>query len=307
MRTVPFLLVAVMFAVVSMGAGAAEPLRVTKDDTTVSVFADKTPRLTYRYADVPYKPCVNTFCTPSGINILRDSPHDHVHHHALMYAISADGVSFWEERGKVGSQVNREIKEATKTMPGGIAAVEIDEKLDWITSDKKPVLTEHRTITTYAAKDLKASLLTWQTELSAAEGKPSVKLGGSHYYGLGMRFVQSMDKVGRFFNATGKEGAVVRGKERLTPTKWMAYTAPASGKTVTVAMFDHPDNPRHPAKIFTMPAHFAYISATLNLWKEPLTLEAGKALVLRYGVALWDGEVTAEEVEKVYQKWAAFE
>ncbi len=307
MRTIALLLTAAL-VVASSAAFAAEPaLRATKDNTTVSVFVGETPRLTYRFADVPYKPCVKTFCTPSGINILRDSPHDHVHHHALMFAISAEGVSFWVERGKVGSQVNREIKETAKTLPGGVSAAVIDEKLDWMLPDKKPAMSERRAITTYAAKDLKPSLLTWQTELTPAEGKPSVKLGGSHYYGLGMRFVQSMDTGGRFFSASGKKGPTVRGKERLTPAKWMAYTAAADGKKVTVAMFDHPDNPRHPAKMFTMSAPFAYISATLNLWKEPMTIEAGKPLVLRYGVALWDGEVTAEKVEKVYQKWVAFE
>ena len=43
-------------------------------------------------------------------------------------------------------------------------------------------------------------------------------------------------------------------------------------KRTTVAVFDHPTNPRHPATMFTMP-NFAYISATLNLMKEPLKVE----------------------------------
>jgi len=147
------------------------------------------------------------------------------------------------------------------------------------------------------------SLVTWGTRLSPAAGRESIKLGGSHYFGLGMRLVQSMDKVGRFFNAEDKEGEGVRGRERLTRTRWWAYTAGAEGKPVTVAMFDDPENPRHPAWFFTMREHFAYISATLNLWKEPLEVKAGRPLALRYGVALWDGEVKAAEVEKLYKRW----
>jgi hypothetical protein len=183
----------------------------------------------------------------------------------------------------------------------------IDHRLDWLLPDKQPVLNERRTITAYSVEQLEPSLLSWQTELSPAEGKSAVMLTGSHYYGLGMRFVQSMDKVGRFFNAGGEEGPIVRGAERLTPAKWMAYTAPVDGKPVTAAMFDHPKNPRHPAKMFTMPASFAYISATMNLWKEPFKLEAGKPLFLRYGVALWDGEASKEDVEEAYQTWLRLE
>jgi hypothetical protein len=113
-----------------------------------------------------------------------------------------------------------------------------------------------------------------------------------------------MDQGGRFFNAAGQPGEVVRGSERLVPAKWAAYTAKADGKSVTVAIFDHPKNPRHPNKMFTMSPPFAYLSATLNLWKEPMDLKAGQDLDLRYGVAVWDGETPAEVVEALYAQWA---
>jgi hypothetical protein len=96
---------------------------------------------------------------------------------------------------------------------------------------------------------------------------------------------------------------VVRGTERLSPAKWCAYSAPAEGKMVTVAIFDHPANLRHPNRMFTMSEPFSYISATLNLWQEPFTLKAGEPLNLRYGVAAWDGKIDATKVEKTYQQW----
>ena len=68
-------------------------------------------------------------------------------------------------------------------------------------------------------------------------------------------------------------------------------------------MFDHPGNVRHPATWFTMEKPFAYISATLALHKEPLKIMAGKPLVLRYGVVLWDGQVRPEQIEKAYGLW----
>jgi len=84
---------------------------------------------------------------------------------------------------------------------------------------------------------------------------------------------------------------------------WCAYTAPVDNKPVTVAMFDHPENARHPASWFTMKTPFAYLSATLNLAKEPMTLTAGKPLRLRYGVALWDGKIEAGQIGRAYQTW----
>ena len=96
---------------------------------------------------------------------------------------------------------------------------------------------------------------------------------------------------------------MVRGSERLVAAKWCAYTAKADGKPVTVAVFDHPRNPRHPNKMFTMGPPFAYLSATLNLWKEPMVLKAGDTLHLSYGVALWDGEVCRGRWRRYTKKW----
>jgi hypothetical protein len=110
-----------------------------------------------------------------------------------------------------------------------------------------------------------------------------------------------MDREGRHFNADGAEGQPVRGQERLVRSRWCAYTAKAEGKPVTVALFDHPENPRHPATMFTMTGPFAYLSATLNLSKEPLTVQADNPLTLRYGAAVWDGEIDAAAVQRVYQ------
>jgi serine protease Do len=69
-------------------------------------------------------------------------------------------------------------------------------------------------------------------------------------------------------------------------------------------MFDHPQNPRHPATFFTMTKPFAYLSATLNLHKEPLKVVSDKPLVLRYAVAVWDGKVETEQIDKCYRQWS---
>ena len=106
---------------------------------------------------------------------------------------------------------------------------------------------------------------------------------------------------GEFFNADGKEGAIFRGEERLVQSDWCAYAATVDGKPVTVAMFGHPANPRHPTTWFTMASPFAYLSATLNLHEQPLVVSAGQPLTLRYAVVAWDGRVGTEQIGSVYR------
>jgi hypothetical protein len=74
---------------------------------------------------------------------------------------------------------------------------------------------------------------------------------------------------------------------------------------VTVAMFDHPDNPRHPATWFTMAKPFAYLSATMRLHEEPLKIVGSQSLVLCYGVALWDGRPETAQIDDLYDLWVA--
>jgi len=71
---------------------------------------------------------------------------------------------------------------------------------------------------------------------------------------------------------------------------------------VTAAMFDHPDNFR-PATWFTMSQGFAYLSATVNVWRDPLTLSKDAPLKLRYAVALWDGKTPPEAVAAAWAGW----
>jgi hypothetical protein len=146
-----------------------------------------------------------------------------------------------------------------------------------------------------------ATLVTWQAQLETA-GKDSVRLTGSTYFGLGMRFVRSMDVGGQFVNADGKTGVSGTNAAR---SAWCAYSALADGKPVTVAMFDAPANPRHPATWFTMDQGFAYLAATLDLSRQPLVIEPGKPLKLCYRVAVWDGKTEAAKIAALGDRLAA--
>jgi hypothetical protein len=83
------------------------------------------------------------------------------------------------------------------------------------------------------------------------------------------------------------------------------YTAKLDGTPVTVAIFDHPSTPV-PMTAFTMgdaSDAFAYLSATMNLHREPVKLKAGETFTILYRVAVWDGEVSPETVEAQYREF----
>ena len=299
--------IAALVALAVSATVSAQEMRCAKDGDTLSIKAGDRPLLAYRSAPGPLKVYVKELYTPGGVQVLLDSPHDHVHHHALMYAIGAGGVDFWIEGAgqKAGKQVPRSDAVAGVAKDGGREQATIEHTLDWTGPDGKSILEERRRIVVHHPKDAGATLLTWSSRLRPAEGKDAVDLAPArHYFGLGLRPVRAMDN-GTFLNPTGKEGETVRGTERLVRAPWCAYHAAIDGRAVTVAMFDHPGNPRHPATWFTMTAPFAYLSATLNLHREPMALGAGQTLSLVYGVALWDGKTGAEEIEKAYRRWVA--
>lgn len=265
---------------------------VIKDERAVRIGTAGKDVLEYRFGEVPFKPYVAQLCTPAGVPVLRDSPSDHKHHHSLMFAVEAAGVDFWTEQPNCGKQLGAQFD---------LGSNSLTHRLEWRTPAGKQVLTEARTITLDESKDV--TLVTWCSRLQTPSDTNKVTLTGSHFFGLGMRFVTNMDVVATFMNATGKTGDVVRGTERLIATSWCACSGPVSGKLVTAVLFDHPSNVRYPSRMFTMTKPFTYLSATLNLWKEPYILKAGNPLDLCYGIALWDGHVSREQIEKTYRIW----
>ena len=292
------------FLVLSNTGLAEEPMCIAIDANSVSINEGQHGLLCYRYEDVPFKPYVKKLFTPSGINVLRDAPHDHLHHHALMYAVAVDGVNFWEEQPEPGRQLHKCFDDVGIGKDGSIPQAGFTEQIDWINPrSQELLLKERRTINVKSIDNVNATLLSWQSSLAVPPGKKSMTLSGSHYFGLGMRFLESMDKGGQFLNAADATGEVVRGTERITRANWCAYTAEADGKPVTVAMFGDPENLRNPTYWFTMTAPFSYLAATLNLYREPLIVTSDKLLVLRYAVAVWDGRIDKSEINQVYHSW----
>ncbi len=322
--------VACWAALLSCTAAIADPpksLRLQMDqDVTIEV--DGHTIATYRATESPMRPFLRELWTPGGVQILRDSPHDHRHHHGMMFALSVYGQDFWCDVPGAGREVPKPLEDVHLGGEPATSRVTFTQPLDWVAPNGTVSLRERRTISAFADSKIDApkkpipgadphkinvTLLTWRSILSVP-GNKAVKLGGSDFSGLGTRFAVSMDGPGRFFNSTGHESSTLGSdgqaidNKRVTQSKWCAYTATADNKLVTIAMFHHPKNPQPPYFCHLhIKGGFAFLTGALNVDKKPIAVRPGAPLDLRFGIALWDGAVDKDRVEAVYQKWVELE
>ena len=270
---------------------------------------------TYRATESPMKPFLRELWTPGGVQILRDSPHDHKHHHGIMFAFDADGNNFWCDEPFNGRQVPKPLENLQLGGTPGTSRVGFTQPLDWVASSGTLTLTERRTITAFADPKIDATLLTWR-HLPQCAGAQAGEDLWRRFLRPRHRFAVSMDGKGRFFNAAGQEGTrsgppavpdgAAIGNSRVSQAKWSAYTATADNTLVTIALFHHPKNPSPPYVLQIHPT-FAFLAASLNLDRKPMEIKPGTPLDLRFGIALWDGAVNKGRVEAMYQKWVELE
>lgn len=253
----------------------------------------------------PNKPYIAQLYAPGDkpIPLLDDSPPDHFHHHGLMFAIGADDTDFWTEKGakNAGRQEPVETTSTNTKLGDGFT-----QQLRWLATDGTHLLDESRQVRVRATgKGAEAvHWLDWESTLTPAAGRDVVRLNGSHYFGLGMRFLPAWTNKATFVWSTTTGQSVVRGDEKLTPGPWAAVRCDIDGRAVTVLMIDHPANARA-ARWFTMGTPFCYLSAALGLDTTPAQLKAGERWCLRYGLAVVSGPADANRLAKLAAEWTS--
>ena len=91
---------------------AQNPVKITVEQGTLSAYTGERIMLQYCYENVPFKPYARQLFSPNGVNVLRDAPSDHLHHHGLMFAVAVEGVNFWEEHHSPGRQAHQAFNES---------------------------------------------------------------------------------------------------------------------------------------------------------------------------------------------------
>ncbi len=289
------------------------PLQLQPETTVTGWSVQRQGRTLLRYAFAPgkFKPYVQELATVDGDNVLRDSPHDHLHHHALMFAIRVNGINFWEEVPGCGVQKPVQTSgPAVSRSAAGLPQASLTQVLHWVApqdaflpdTTARALLVEQRTLTLVVDPDRREVALRWQSAFEVGQATNEVTLGGANYFGLGVRFLQELDPLARHFTGTGPLD-LANNRQDVSRHPWAAVAFDRPGKPVTFAMHGAPANAGGAPWFFSMKTPFAYLAATQRLDQEPLKYVRGERFQLEYVVVVHSGLPAEAAIEAAGRRW----
>lgn len=265
---------------------------------------------------------------PGGARMTRDYPmvpdskgedHDHPHHRSLWYSHgSVNGVDFWSETPKAGKIVHDAFLEVKSGAEMGV----IRSANKWIGLDGKLVCTDERTFRVHARPNSER-LFDFEITLKAPTDA-EVILGDTKEGSMAIRIAESMRLVkpkekgekkakpgeGHIVQSTGERDEKTWGKR----AEWCDYSGPVQGKTVGIAIFDHPSNPVHPTywhvRDYGLFAANPFGIHDFTGKKEPagagnIVIAPGKSVTFKYRFYLHNGDEKEGKVAERYKEWVS--
>ena len=284
------------------------------------------------FTEYIFKGASRPYCYPilaaDGTSLVRDFPMketpgedtDHKHHRALMFAHSdANKIDFWNEgtsgtKFPKGSTVTDGLVE---TMNGSIGVIRARHR--WESPEGALIATDETTIRFRGTAE--ARMIDYEVTIKARPDAPLV-MGDNKDGTMAIRIPQWMTMphkylkkdlpgVGHIVTAQGKRDAEAWG----TRAEWCDYFAEHNGKTYGVAIFDHPENLRHPT--WWMARDYGLFAANPFGQKDfeaaakhppgkgDYTIPAGGTLTLRYRFYFHSGDEKAARVAECYADYTA--
>ena len=244
---------------------------------------------------------------PDGIALTDfGKPHDptgsHAHHYSIWVAHANVGAhDFWSEKGGLIAH------ESLDRLEDGPVFCRMVQKLTWLVAPASAkekaleLLSERRTLTFYRDEpDFR--LIDVELEFTPT-GREPVALGQTNFGFLAVRVAQSMtvfDGGGEIVNSRGDRN------EREAHEKqadWIDQSGPVSAERWGgIAIFDHPDNPRHPT--YWHCRNDGWAGAAFSL-KEGHKVEIDDPLRLKYRLCLHRHDAVRGNVAQRYAEYAA--
>lgn len=329
------------FALGERAADQAVTVTHRAADRRVDVLVDGKPFTSYIYPSSLQKPVLYPIRSAGGAVVTRGFPleprpgerADHPHHvgHWFNYG-DVNGYDFWghssatpaANKPKMGTIVHKEVTQVSSGAGRGELAV----TADWVIPDGSTLLREQtrflfsggpgrRTIdrtTTWTAADRPVTFKdtkegAFGIRVARALDHPS-KQAEVFVSAAGEReTVPRMDNTGvsgNYIASDGKTGEAVWG----TRGPWMGLTGIVEKQPLTLAIFDHPSNHGHPtywhARGYGLFAANPIGQQGYDPKQPPasLTLQPGQAVTFRHRIAVLDGKLTKEQLQKEYDDFA---
>ncbi|MBS7612433.1 PmoA family protein [Candidatus Bathyarchaeota archaeon] len=247
-----------------------------------------------------FKPYFYPLNAPSGLCITEDSPEDHVHHRSMWTAHGdVNGIDFWTETSESGKQIVKIV--SIKDMED-FGIVESNEV--WITKTGSPVIDVFRR---FIFRKTLNGLRIIDVEVDFTASYSDIKFGDTKEGGIiSLRVTPSMREVtgGIIRNSRGDVG---EGECWGKRAEWCDYTGSVNGKTVGIAIFDHPSNLRYPTYwhvraygLFAAnPFGISYFEGDKSL-NGSLIIGKGGCLRFKYRVLAHLGVVDSNTLNKVF-------
>ena len=249
---------AVVCVLLTFGAkdsGAAEKgggVRIAEQPDRLRVEINGAPFTEYFFKDVP-RPFCYPLHGPGGLPLTRNWPmkdtpgeeHDHKHHRSLWFTHGeVNGHDFWSEDRDFGKIVHEGFTEVSSGNEGVIAS-----RNKWVAQDGAVVCTDEETWRFYQ-RPANERLFDFEITIHASNGP--LTFGDTKEGSMALRLAETMrlkpnkenagKPTGHIVNSEGVRDEATWGKRAA----WCDYYGPVEGKTVGIAIFDHPQNPRHP-------------------------------------------------------------
>ena len=296
----PLMLLALGLLSVSANSFAADSVKLVRSDDTIAVTINGQEFTTYNFAKSLPKPFFSPVKAADGTLLTRpivgeDYKGDHPHHKGIWVSVDeVNDIKFWAEKGKIE---NRGVE--LIAAEGNPAKLKVENH--WLGDDGDAVLVETTAISIFANR-----MLAYDISFRMASG--DVHFKDTKEGLLGVRIADSMreDKgAGLVTNADGKKATKECWGQR---SAWVDYTGPVDGKTVGVAVFDHPKNFR-PSRYHVRAYGLFSVSpfgegAYTNGQEKPVSdvFPKDSVLRLRYGIYFHAGDAAAD-VSQAYQQF----
>ena len=297
-------------------------VRITQEQGRLRVEIGGRLFTVYRYADVP-RPYFYPVLGPDELAMTREWPmedttdeeHDHPHHRGLWYAHgNVNGLDFWSEAANFCKIAHDEFLKIKSGSDYGL----IQSTDKWLDHDGSIVCTDIRTMRIYNRPG-QERMFDFDITLQAPPDKPVV-FGDSKEGTMATRLPETMrlkhkngPGEGHIVMSTGLRDEETWGKR----ADWCDYYGPVAGgangpETLGVAIFDHPENPRHPTTWHVRDyGLFAANPFGLHEFeKKPkgagdMTIAAGQSVTFRYRFYYHRGDEKQARVAEHYQEYAA--
>jgi hypothetical protein len=264
----------------------------------------------YFFKDVP-RPYYYPLIGPGGLAMTRNWPmqsppgeeHDHPHHRSLWFGHGdINGIDFWAEKAGCGKTVHKSFE----TIESGEKAGVIRSRNDWVGPDGRIICTDDRTFRIFR----EGNIFDFEITLHASNG--DVVFGDTKEGTMAVRLAESMklkghNGVAHIVESSGARDEATWGKK----AEWCDYYGPVQGKTVGIAIFDHPKNPRHPTwwhvrdyGLFAANPFGRHDFESLNdKTAGDLKVPAGQSITFRYRFYLHEGDEKQARVAEKYREY----